>query len=91
MVALAPKNKSIGSRTKYNTAVMTTDSTVSMRKLLAMMLFALFRFCSPMLILISGAPPIPISDATEPIKVTTGPHTPRPARARSPISGILPM
>ena len=44
-----------------------------------------------MRMLISGAPPTPISEAADPIIVTTGPHTPTPASARSPTPGIWPM
>ena len=91
VASLAPKNKSMGSLIGYNAAVMATESTVSMRKLFASTRLALLMSCPPMLMLISGAPPMPISEATEPIKVTTGPHTPRPAKARSPVLGIFPM
>ena len=44
-----------------------------------------------MRMLTRGAPPTPTKTATEPTIVTTGPHTPTPARAVSPISGMLPM
>ena len=41
--------------------------------------------------LISGAPPIPTRNATEPTIVTTGPQTPAPASAMSPDPGIFPI
>ena len=44
-----------------------------------------------MRMLISGAPPMPIREAKAAIIVTTGPHTPTPASAKSPTSGMLLM
>ena len=41
--------------------------------------------------LISGAPPTPMSEATEPTIVITGPQTPTPASAISPMPAMLPM
>lgn len=46
---------------------------------------------APMRMLTRGEPPTPTRKATEPIMVTMGPHTPAPARARLPTSGMLPM
>ena len=39
----------------------------------------------------SGEPPMPTRKAKEEIRVTAGPHTPAPARAKLPISGIFPI
>ena len=38
-----------------------------------------------------GEPPRPTREAKEDSRVTMGPHTPTPARARSPMPWILPM
>ena len=46
---------------------------------------------SPMRMLISGAPPTAMRNATEPAIVTTGPQTPTPASAASPSPGMWPM
>ena len=68
-----------------------TEKTMSIKKQLASTFLAAERSSSPMRMLTRGAPPTPTSTATEPTMVTTGPHTPTPARATSPISGMLPM
>ena len=44
-----------------------------------------------MRMLMRGAPPTPMREAKAPIRVTTGPQTPTPARAVSPITGMLLM
>ena len=44
-----------------------------------------------MFMLMSGAPPTPTRKAKAPSMVTTGPQTPTPARAVSPVSGMLLM
>ena len=62
-----------------------------MRKQLARMRSAASRSPSPSLMLMSGAPPTPTRKAKAPISVTMGPQMPTPARAVSPISGMLPM
>ena len=46
---------------------------------------------APMFMLMSGAPPTPTRKAKAPSMVTTGPQTPTPARAVSPVSGMLLM
>ena len=68
-----------------------TEITASIRKLLASIFFASFSLPSPILMLMSGEPPIPTSEANADIIVTMGPQTPTPARAFSPISAIFPM
>ena len=52
---------------------------------LPIILPALSLFPSPIAIEASGAPPTPTKLAKAPIIVTTGPHTPTPANALTPI------
>ena len=79
----------MGSRRGNTAAVSATALTHSIKKLLERMRRASSVFPAPMRMLIRGAPPTPMREAKAPIMVTTGPHTPTPARAISPISGIL--
>lgn len=72
-------------------AMSTREMTQREIKLLARILSAALMFFSPRRMLIRGEPPIPIRKAAEPTIVTTGPHTPTPARSMSPVSGIFPM
>ena len=74
-----------------NIAVSATDSTSSMRKQLDRTLPASFFLPSPMRMAMMGEPPRPTREAKEDSRVTMGPHTPTPARARSPMPWILPM
>ena len=72
-------------------AVITTAHTHSIKKQLFRMRWASSRLPAPMRMLISGAPPMPMREAKAPIMVTTGPQTPTPARATSPMSAMLLM
>ena len=81
----------MGRRRGYTTAIRATEQTHSIKKLLARMRLASSVFPAPMRMLIRGAPPTPIREAKAPIMVTTGPQTPTPARAVSPITGMLLM
>ena len=91
VASLAPKNSSIGRRMQNSTAVSASDSVQSMRKALARMARASSFFPSPRRMLMSGAPPTPMSEATELTIVMTGPQMPTPARASSPTPAMLPM
>ncbi len=91
MASLAPNSRSMGSRKGRIPPISRAENTRSIKKQLASTRFASFKLPSPMRMLTRGAPPTPTKTATEPTIVTTGPHTPTPARAVSPISGMLPM
>ena len=71
--------------------MITTAMDSSRQKQLATICLAPRSFFCPRRMLISGAPPTPIQLAKEVIKVTIGPQTPTPARARPPVPAILPM
>ena len=68
-----------------NSPVSPTDNTSSIKKLLDSTRLASFRFPSPIRMARMGEPPSPTREAKELSSVTIGPHTPTPARARSPI------
>ena len=72
-------------------ATMRREHTASMRTQLVRIRSAAFLSPCPIFMLISGAPPIPTRNATEPTIVTTGPQTPAPASAMSPEPGIFPI
>ena len=65
--------------------------TISSKKALATICLACSRRPSPRRMLTRGEPPTPTQKATDPSMVTMGPHTPAPARAKLPTSGMLPM
>ena len=81
----------MGRRRGKHTAIRAREHTLSMRKLLERMRRASSVFPAPMRMLMRGAPPTPMREAKAPIRVTTGPQTPTPARAVSPITGMLLM
>ena len=70
---------------------MTSAAATSIRVQVERMCAASSARPSPMRMLISGAPPTATRYATEPIIVTTGPHTPTPASATPPPPGMWPM
>ena len=82
---------SIGLWNGKTAAVSTTAQMHRMRKLLERMRLASSVRPAPMLMLISGAPPTPTRKAKAPSMVTTGPQTPTPASAVSPVTGMLLM
>ena len=71
--------------------VSTPDSISSIRKLLDSTRPASLSLPSPMRMAMMGELPRPTREAKEDSRVTMGPHTPTPARARSPMPWILPM
>ena len=81
----------MGRRRGRMTAVRTAAAVRSMSRQLERMRFARSSLPWPRLMPISGEPPRQMREATEPTMVTTGPQTPTPARAMSPISGMLPI
>ena len=81
----------MGWRRGNTTAISATEQTHSIRKLLERIRRASSVLPAPMRMLMSGAPPTPMREAKAPIRVTTGPQTPTPARAVSPITGMLLM
>ena len=76
---------------RRNRVVSTPDSISSIRKLLDSTRPASLSLPSPMRMAMMGEPPRPTREAKEDSRVTMGPHTPTPARARSPMPWILPM
>ena len=91
MASLAPKAMSMGSRHASMMPVSARERTASIMAQLARIFFACAMSPAPMLIAMSGPPPTPTSMAKEEISVTMGPHTPAPASAVSPMTGIFPM
>ena len=91
MASDAPNTSSMRRAKGKIPAIRAAALTHSIRKQFAMMRLAPASSFSPSLMLISGAPPTPIRKATLPTMVTTGPHTPTPARATSPTTGMLPI
>ena len=81
----------MGCRRGKTTAIRATEQTHSIKKLLERIFRASSVLPAPMRMLMRGAPPTPMREAKAPISVTTGPQTPTPARAVSPITGMLLM
>ena len=81
----------MGRRRGNTAAIRATEQTHSIKKLLERIFRASSVLPAPMRMLMRGAPPTPMREAKAPISVTTGPQTPTPARAVSPITGMLLM
>ena len=68
-----------------------TESTASIIAPLLKIRRAPFKSFSPILMDMAGAPPKPTQVPNEDKSVTMGPHTPTPASASVPTSGICPI